>query len=601
MENTSTAADRISELPDEILHCILSRIKPQRKAAQTVTLSRRWRSLWRSYPVVDFSFYDVLQTKKFQKFCEATIKRFSLDRFLGMKTLELHLRGVDVKLCFPVFKQLLDLSSERKAEEIHLSSHRETSITFQLLSNSATKIMTVADVQFAYNNDLALSLNSLRFLHLGFVSFEDDRILGNVLASSPLLETLKIDCLYTTELKVSTHHTNLKTLRIASCGFRKIEIAFPGLQTLRLKELLGLSKFELTAPQLNLLEIADCKNCCFDTVISKLQYLKTLTLKDAKHGKKLKLSNPKLEELMLWGYGGLEEIEITVPGLQTLHLQGLHDLSMFELTSPHLNLLKITDCTECCFDAVISKLQYLKTLTLDGAKLGKKLKLSNPKLEELVLWGRRGLEEIAIDAGASLVKFVLKLHHDINSLDEIKKFQISNVRLDEEVDVSLEIRIPQKVTHQWCVALKRLLIRLTNFSTVNIIANKFFYFQAEFKEDDHSMPSPVDIKHLTIQIDEFSTTLHSTLLGGLFRALRPRYLTIMQDDCDNYEMLVLNFLNLMKKDRHKDRHEELFQEREYNMRHNWRDQLKDVKIVTRVDDRATRKWVTTVSFMLTWN
>ncbi|CAN0914301.1 Putative F-box/FBD/LRR-repeat protein At4g03220 [Linum grandiflorum] len=342
MENTSTA-DKISELPDEILHCILSRIKPQRKAAQTITLSRRWRSLWRSYPVVDFSlsFYDGLETKRFQKFCEATIKRFSRDKFLGMKALNLDLTGVDVELCFPVLKQLLDLSSERKAEEID------------------------------------------------FRSFTRD---------------------------------------------------------------------------------------------------------------------------------------------------------------PSITLLP--------------KLQHLKTLTLDGAKHGKKLKLSNPKLEEFTLRGCCGLEEIEIDAGPSLVKFLLELRDANYSLDEIKKFQISNVR-------------------------------------------------TEFKEDDHSMPPPVDIKHLTIQIGKFWPH-HIDLLGRLFGVLRPRYLTIMQDNCNNYEMFVLNFLELMKPDRHG----ELFQEKEYDMYHNWQGQLKDIKIATSVVDRdtkqiveaaeflsASKRMVTklrTVSFMLTW-
>ncbi|CAN0914303.1 F-box protein At5g03100 [Linum grandiflorum] len=678
MENTSMA-DGISELPDEILHCILSRIEPQRKAAQTITLSRRWRSLWRSYPVVDFSFQDVLQPKSFQKFCEATIARFSRDSSLGMKTLKLHLMEHEVKLCLPVFKQLLDLSSERKAEEIDFwcSTSPDMSITFELLSNSATKIMKTKGVQFAYNNDLALSLNSLRFLHLDFVSFEDDRILGNVLACSPLLETVEIDFFNTiTELKVFTRHTNLKTLRIASCAFRQIEIAFPGLQTLRLERLCDLSKFELTAPQLNLLQITDCENCCFDTVISKLQYLKTLKLKDAKHGKKLKLSNPKLEELMLWGSGGgLEEIEITVPGLQTLRLEYLRDLSKFELTAPQLNFLairdcreccfdavisklrhlktltldranhgkilklsnpkleectlsgsgrleeieiavpvlqtlrfeslrdlsklkltapqlnhlKITDCRDCCFDAVISKLQHLKTLTLDGANHRKKLKLLNPKLKEFTLRGCGGLEKIEINAGPSLVKFLLKLRDANYSFDEIKKFQISNVRLDN-VDFSLEIHTPENTTHHWFVALKNLLVRLTQFSTLNIITNDYFYLEVEFEvDDDHSMP-PVEIKHLTIQIGIFSRSHYSKFLGRLFWALRPRYLTIIQVCCDDtYEMLVLNFLNLMKTDRHG----ELFQ--------NWRGQLKDIKIVTRVEDRATRKGVTTVSFMLTWH
>ncbi|XP_051211705.1 MEIOTIC F-BOX protein MOF-like [Lolium perenne] len=47
-----TAEDRLSDLPDCLLHAILARLQ-SRQAVQTSTLSRRWRHLWRSVPCVD--------------------------------------------------------------------------------------------------------------------------------------------------------------------------------------------------------------------------------------------------------------------------------------------------------------------------------------------------------------------------------------------------------------------------------------------------------------------------------------------------------------------------------------------------------------------
>ncbi|CAN0914307.1 F-box/FBD/LRR-repeat protein At4g00160 [Linum grandiflorum] len=298
MEEKPTA-DRISELPDEILHCILSRVKPQRVAAQTITLSRRWRGLWRSYPVVTFSTEDGLAMKNFQKFGKATLERFSRDRFLRMETLTLNIHVRDNS---PVLKQLLNLSSERKAEEINICASA-LSFPFPLLSNSATKILRITGAQFLYDrhcHDLPLSLNSLRFLQLHRVYFDDDRAFQNLIDSSPLLETLEIGLLYgMRELKVSTHHANLTSLRIARCSSAEIEIAAPGLQTLRLDDLNCLSKFELTAPQLKLLEITHSdpaeKDRCFDLVIPNLRSLKSLTINDPELQKKLKLSNPKLK------------------------------------------------------------------------------------------------------------------------------------------------------------------------------------------------------------------------------------------------------------------------------------------------------------------
>ncbi|CAO2042340.1 unnamed protein product [Urochloa humidicola] len=48
----SSGEDRLSALPDDLLHAILSSVKA-RQVVQTSVLSRRWRSLWRSVPCLD--------------------------------------------------------------------------------------------------------------------------------------------------------------------------------------------------------------------------------------------------------------------------------------------------------------------------------------------------------------------------------------------------------------------------------------------------------------------------------------------------------------------------------------------------------------------
>ncbi|KAK1694275.1 hypothetical protein QYE76_010972 [Lolium multiflorum] len=42
--------DHISKLPDELLHCILSRLRSFPAAVRTSGLSRRWRRVWASVP-----------------------------------------------------------------------------------------------------------------------------------------------------------------------------------------------------------------------------------------------------------------------------------------------------------------------------------------------------------------------------------------------------------------------------------------------------------------------------------------------------------------------------------------------------------------------
>ncbi|CAN1185506.1 FBD-associated F-box protein At5g22730 [Linum perenne] len=126
--------DLISELPDEILHSIIRRIAcskaADQTADQTIALSSRWRNLWRSYPVIQLNpkarheFYSTA-SEGFQKFHDATMKRFNQDKLLGMEALKLSiqinygdLNSTNYKFRSPAVEQLLELASERKAEYV---------------------------------------------------------------------------------------------------------------------------------------------------------------------------------------------------------------------------------------------------------------------------------------------------------------------------------------------------------------------------------------------------------------------------------------------------------------------------------------------------
>ncbi|XP_026445006.1 F-box/FBD/LRR-repeat protein At1g16930-like isoform X2 [Papaver somniferum] len=53
--DSSSGEDRISQLPDSIIHHILSFLSDTTYAVQTCVLSKRWRYLWTSLPVLKFS------------------------------------------------------------------------------------------------------------------------------------------------------------------------------------------------------------------------------------------------------------------------------------------------------------------------------------------------------------------------------------------------------------------------------------------------------------------------------------------------------------------------------------------------------------------
>ncbi|XP_044367208.1 uncharacterized protein [Triticum aestivum] len=53
------AADRISLLPDDLLHLVLQRLRCAHAAARTSILSRRWRQVYSGLPEIDVTLHDV--------------------------------------------------------------------------------------------------------------------------------------------------------------------------------------------------------------------------------------------------------------------------------------------------------------------------------------------------------------------------------------------------------------------------------------------------------------------------------------------------------------------------------------------------------------
>ncbi|KAJ4828907.1 hypothetical protein Tsubulata_043909 [Turnera subulata] len=84
------AEDRISSLPDDIIHYILSFLEDTKFAAKTCVLSKRWKNLWTSLPDLRFNTAYYKTTRSFRKFllsallrrdrnCEARSLHLSMD------------------------------------------------------------------------------------------------------------------------------------------------------------------------------------------------------------------------------------------------------------------------------------------------------------------------------------------------------------------------------------------------------------------------------------------------------------------------------------------------------------------------------------------
>ncbi|CAN0892241.1 F-box/LRR-repeat protein 13, partial [Linum grandiflorum] len=370
--------DWISLLPDEILHCILRRLRTSQQAAQTSALSKRWWNLWQSYPVVEFDYKSCnirqSHTDNLESFVLATIRRFSRDSLQRVEKMNLYVAGYDDTV-FPLVAELLNLASNRKAQEVCIipSSRHSGYLDFPLesLSNSSLRSLRLGKMvldrsrilsrlKITDKDDDLLPLNSLRSLHLWKVIISDERVLTDLFRSSPLLETLKLGKIDIEGLKKIrfSNFANLRTLTISSFGFNvdeieEIEIVAPGLETLHLSDIPNVSRIDVTAPQLSHLEI-DNHDLGFGYITamisSNFPYLETLKLTTMTGMKKILVSkDAKLRTLTIscFGYSydpnvvKVEEIEIVAPGLETLHLDDIRTVSRIDVTAPQLSHLEI--------------------------------------------------------------------------------------------------------------------------------------------------------------------------------------------------------------------------------------------------------------------
>lgn len=191
-------ADRISKLPDHVIHHILSFL-PTIDAVWTSLLSRRWRRMWYYVPTLKFSQFPPKDVESFYNFVDDCLKH----RMMGMHhdtksvitSFELNTvyrgRHSKVKL-----DRWLSFIAQPHLQKLVLnigSVRRRHYCLPEVVLNLAS--LTVLELVFVeLEACYPVSLPSLEYLHLGHVQMEDE-ILHTLLLGCPSLEELYIwDC-----------------------------------------------------------------------------------------------------------------------------------------------------------------------------------------------------------------------------------------------------------------------------------------------------------------------------------------------------------------------------------------------------------------------
>ncbi|PWA61989.1 F-box domain, Leucine-rich repeat domain, L domain-like protein [Artemisia annua] len=225
--NIENEVDRISNLPDPILHLILSPLRSTEEVVRTSVLSTRWKYLWTSIPSLDIDIYrrSALKTNEFKEFVYWVLAnrtqdldsfRLSCSNHYDMPTIGrwIHLvvmrkiKQLDLTFCFEDIDEIIELPR-------------------CLVDCDSLEVLNLC-LSHAYLSVSSFTgSRTLKVLKLDRVGLFDSE-LEKFLANCPLLEELSlIDCLAYAYLSISP--PNLKTLRINNRGLSEKERYCEGL------------------------------------------------------------------------------------------------------------------------------------------------------------------------------------------------------------------------------------------------------------------------------------------------------------------------------------------------------------------------------------
>ncbi|KAL7591885.1 hypothetical protein Lser_V15G31894 [Lactuca serriola] len=208
--------DMISDLPDPILHLILSSLPTTEEVIRTSILSTRWRYLWTLISSIDIDYSRGMKfdKSKFKKFVYNVLENNSLDLD------SFSLSCADIYSRWTVY-QWIEAAVSRNIKQLHLSFSSEDwfkhiELPYCLVTCDSLQVLRV----FLYEQRRLILPNftwfqALRVLELKNVELYKGYLVKSFLESCPLLEDLSlIDCEINNLKVLCISCPNLKRLRL---------------------------------------------------------------------------------------------------------------------------------------------------------------------------------------------------------------------------------------------------------------------------------------------------------------------------------------------------------------------------------------------------
>ncbi|CAN1185149.1 Putative F-box/LRR-repeat protein At5g02930 [Linum perenne] len=236
--------DRLSDLPDSILHYILSFLDTK-SSIQTCILSRRWRCVWKYVDVLNFiriSLDEAKDDHQYERHVDQVLSlRSDCSRVRKVRIdCEFHIYRMNLR--DRVFDKIVKYAASHGVQELFIYSRQSKTVDEVGLVCPCYQSLKVLELSQASIDKAAFGLWSclqlLESLTLTDCCFNFGDASADAFANFPILESLKLVHCYDPGIRYSflkVTEPKLINLDIVSPGFNSFEIDAPKLQTFGLK------------------------------------------------------------------------------------------------------------------------------------------------------------------------------------------------------------------------------------------------------------------------------------------------------------------------------------------------------------------------------
>ncbi|XP_058204366.1 putative F-box/LRR-repeat protein At3g28410 isoform X1 [Rhododendron vialii] len=334
----SDKVDRISQLPEPIIHHILS-LLPTEDAVCTNVLSKTWRRIWSTFPVFDFRLVDGkyfdkhgiedwdAETSKddFLSFVEESLKRrlvqdFSIDKF------QMHILFGSLKSLTPWMDRWLTIVTERNVKELDLNvgcaGTRIYSLPAIVLGAKSIYVLRLSNC----NLNLNVADGIIKFSHLRELNLREMHV------DEWMIQTFTSSCPFIESLELGSCH-GLDSLCLPSSLLQLSKVV--------LRDCYGLKIVLIEAPNLIHFYIRNASSVpCEINLVACSKSLRKLSLLSAtmteEEFQNLMSLTPGVEVLELYYLGRCSRIMISSQNLKRLVLKACKKWLVAEIDTPNL-------------------------------------------------------------------------------------------------------------------------------------------------------------------------------------------------------------------------------------------------------------------------